>query len=129
MEEIVKNLIRESLEKRLIGWGKIDPILVNSALINCWLTDIMALGYNNFDLEAAAKDIYEIEIPMMGVLMPQRFLEDYRASIFLSNNRFFEEICAFQKYAELRNKESEEVILDAVKQELEGIEDGSFVLL
>lgn len=128
MEQIVKDLIKKSLEKRLIGWENIDPTLSNSALIDRWLTEIMALGYNNFDIESSAQDIFELQQPLMGVLIPGKYLEDYRASVFLCNNRFFEEISAFQKYVELRNNGSDEVILDAVKQELEDIEIGSFML-
>jgi hypothetical protein len=88
----------------------------------------MALGYNNFDVEAAALDIFELQQPMMNVFIPEKYLEDYRARVFLCNSRFFEEISAFQKYVELRDKESEEVLLYVVKQELEDIEEGSFVL-
>jgi hypothetical protein len=128
MEQIVKDLIKKSLEKRLIGWENIDPTLSNSALIDRWLTEIMALGYNNFDIESSAQDIFELQQPLMGVLIPGKYLEDYRASVFLCNNRVFEEISAFQKYVELRNNGSDEVILDAVKQELEDIEIGSFML-
>ena len=126
--EEVKTLIKKSLEKRLIGWENIDPTLENFALINRWLTDIMALAYNDFDVEAATMDIFESQTPMMGALIPERYLEEYRARVFLSNNRFVEEICAFRKYHELRGKESDKVILYAVKQELEFIEAGSFFL-
>jgi hypothetical protein len=128
MEQIVKKIIKESLEKRIIGWENIDPTLSHSALIDQWLTEIMALGYNDFNVETAAMDIFEIQQPLMGVLIPEKYLEDYRASVFLCNNRFCEEISAFQKYVELREKESDEVILYAVKQELEDIDEGSFVL-
>jgi hypothetical protein len=101
MEQIVKNLIKESLEKRVIGWENIDPTLSHSALIDRWLTEIMALGYNDFNVETAAMDIFELQQPLMGVLISEKYLEDYRASVFLCNNRFCEEISAFQKYVEL----------------------------
>ena len=128
MEEEVKNLIKESLEKRLEGWENIDPVLENFALVERWLTEIMALGQYDFDVEAAAKDIFESQKPMMGVSIPQKYLEDYRAMVFLCSNRFTEEISAFQKYLELKDKESEKVIRYAVKKELELIESGNFVL-
>jgi hypothetical protein len=128
IEEDVKNIIKESLKKRLVGWENIDPTLANFTLIDRWLTEIMALGYNDLNIEAASKDIFELQRPMMGVLIPEKFLEDYRASIFLCNNRFTDEISAFKKYVELRDKESDKVILYAVKQELEFVESGSFIL-
>ena len=123
IENEVKNLIKKSLEKRLIGFDNIDPTLAKFTLIEQWITDIMALGYNDFDVEASAKDIYELQKPIH-----ERFLEDYRARVFLSNNRFSEEICAFKKYLELKDKESDKVILYAVKEELESVESGIFFL-
>ena len=128
IENEVKNLIKKSLEKRLIGWDNIDPMLDNFSLIDQWITDIMALGYNDSDVEESAKDIFELQIPLMGITIHERFLEDYRARLFLSNNRFTDEISAFKKYYELRDKESEKVILYAVKKELEFVEPGSFML-
>jgi hypothetical protein len=128
IEEEIKNIIKESLKKRLEGWENIDPTLANFTLIDRWLTEIMALGYNDFNVEAAAKDIFELQRPMMGVLVPEKFLEDYRARVFLCNNRFMDEISAFKKYVELRGNESDKVILYAVKQELEFVESGSFIL-
>jgi hypothetical protein len=128
MEQIVKNLIKESLEKRVIGWENIDHTLSNSTLIDRWLTEIMALGYNDFNVEAAAMDIFELQQPLMGVLIPERYLEDYRASVFLCNNRFFEEIFAFQKYVKSREIESDDAVISAVKQELKDIEIGDFML-
>ena len=114
--------------KRLVGWQNIDPTLANFTLIDRWLTEIMALGYYDFNVEAAAKDIFELQQPMMGLVIHEKFLEDYRASVFLCSNRFCEEISAFKKYVELRDKESEKIIIYAVKQELEYIETGSFML-
>jgi hypothetical protein len=96
MEQVVKNLIKESLEKRVIGWEKIDPTLSNSALIDRWLTEIMALGYNDFNVELAARDIFELQQPLMGVLIPEKHLEDYRASVFLCNNRFLKKFLRFR---------------------------------
>jgi hypothetical protein len=128
IEEEVKNLIKESLNKRLIGWENIDPTLANSALIDRWLTEIMALGYNDLNIEAASRDIFELQRPMRGVLIPERFLEEYRARVFLCNNRFSDEIFAFKKYVELRDKETDKVICYTVKQELEFVESGSFLL-
>jgi len=128
IEKEVKHLIKESLSKRLTGWQNIDPTLDNFILIERWLTEIMALGYNDYNVEGAAKDIFEMQQPMMGILIHEKFLEDYRASVFLCSNRFCEEISAFKKYVELKDKESDKVIIYAVKQELEFIETGSLML-
>jgi len=128
IEEEVKHLIKESIIKRLTGWQNIDPTLDNFTLIEHWLTEIMALGYNDFNVEAAAKDIFELQKPIMGILIHKKFLEDYRASVFLCSNRFCEEISAFKKYVDLKDTESNKIIIYAVKQELEYIETGSFML-
>ena len=45
MEEQVKRLIRKSLHMRLQGMGRIDNIRTNEALIETWITAIVALGY------------------------------------------------------------------------------------
>ena len=127
MEQVVKDLIKESLNKRIEGHGDIDTVLNNSALIDCWLTDIMALGYNNSNVEKAVDDVYEIQKPFMGTLIPERSIEDYRARLYLSSIRFCDEIYAFQKYVELRGAASEEVVIWNVKEELEGVEEGDFL--
>jgi hypothetical protein len=127
MEHIVKDLIRESLNKRIEGHGSIDTILSNSKLIDCWLTDIMALGYNDSNIEQAVEDVYELQKPMIEVLVPEKSIEDYRARLFLSINRFSDEIFAFQKYLELKDSASEEVVIWKVKEELENVEEGDFI--
>ena len=127
MEKIVKDLIRKSLNKRIIGHEDIDTMLSNSELIENWLTDIMALGYNNLNVEKAVNDIYELQKSLMGVFIPEKSIEEYRAQIFLSYNRFSDEIFAFQKYAELRNSVSEKVVIQKVKKELASVEDGDFL--
>ena len=58
MEEQVKRLIRKSLHMRLQGMGRIDNIRTNEALIETWITAIVALGYADNDVEIAAKDHY-----------------------------------------------------------------------
>jgi len=127
MENIVKELIKDSLKKRIEGHENIDTVLSNFELIDCWLTDIMALGYNDSIVEDAVKDVYELQKPLMGVLIPEKSIEDYRAQIFLSCNRFSDEIFAFQKYVELKNSASEEVVIWKVKEELENVEEGDFL--
>lgn len=125
MEEKVKELIRVSLLKRLNGHGNIDNISSNATLIEHWVTAIMALGYNDNEIEAASVDINEIQASFMGVFS----IEDTRAFVFLVQNRFPDEIAAFVKYVELRDSKSEEVVLYAVKEELEYVESGDFMLL
>ncbi|MDO4802283.1 MAG: hypothetical protein Q4A15_08965, partial [Prevotellaceae bacterium] len=101
MEEKVKDLIRESLNKRLEGNGNIDNLMPNYNLIENWLTAIMAIAYNDNDLELASQDINEIQEKMYGPIS----IEDTRAFVFLSSNRFPDEITAFEKYIELRDRE------------------------
>ena len=127
MEQIVKELIKESLEKRIKGHENIDTVLSDAALIDGWLADIMALGYNNSNVEKAANDVYELQKPLMEILMPEKSIEDYRARLFLSNNRFCDEIFAFQKYVELKNTSSEKVVIKKVKEELVAVEEGDFL--
>lgn len=126
LENKVKELIKNSLQKHIKGLGEIDDIYDNDDLLNFWLTDIMALGFNESNFEAAAQDIYEIQKPLMGALIPERSIEEIRARVFLSYNRFSSEVMAFERYVELRDSEPEDAVLFAVKEELKGIEDGDF---
>ena len=123
MEEEVKHIIKESLYKRLVGHDEIDTILTNDALVDKWITGIMALGYNDCDVEKAAQDIYEMKSALLGEIS----IEDIRALVFLVNYRFAEEITAFIRYVELREKDEAKVI-SAVKEELNLVEEGDFLL-
>ena len=123
MEKEVKRLIRESLYKRLVGLDEIDTILTNDALVDKWITVIMALGYNDSDIELAAQDIYEMKTAILGEIS----IEEIRAFVCLVNYRFAEEIMAFTRYDELRN-EDESKILSAVEEELSLVEEGDFLL-
>ena len=123
MEKEVKRLIRKSLNKRLVGHDEIDTILTNDALVDKWLTGIMALGYNDCDVEKAAQDIYEMKSALLGEIS----IEDIRALVYLVNYRFAEEIMAFTRYIELRN-EDDSKILSAVEEELDLVEEGDFLL-
>ena len=125
MEEKVKDLIRESLKKRLKGHDAIDTIIPNDSLIEHWVTAIMAIAYNGNDLELASQDINEIQEKMYGPIS----IEDTRAFVFLSSSRFPDEITAFEKYIELRDRESEDVIIYAVKEELSYVEAGDFMII
>ena len=123
MEEEVKHIIKESLYKRLVGHDEIDTILTNDALVDKWITGIMALGYNDCDVEKAAQDIYEMKSALLGEIS----IEDIRALVFLVNYRFAEEITAIIRYVELREKDEAKVI-SAVKEELNLVEEGDFLL-
>ena len=123
MEKEVKRLIKESLYKRLVGHDEIDTIFNNEALVEKWLTGIMALGYNDCDVEKAAQDIYEMKSALLGEIS----IEDIRALVYLVNYRFAEEILAFTRYVELREKDEAKVI-SAVKEELNLVEEGDFLL-
>lgn len=129
IEEKVKTLIRECLHRRLVGWENVDPDLDNSSLVERWLTDIMAIAFNDQDLAKASLDIFEFQKPLEGITTPQVLLEDIRGRIHLSSDRFPDEIEAFMKYIELRGKESEEVILFKVREELQYVDDGGFHLI
>ena len=125
MENSVKELIKERLNKRIKGHDDIDTALSNSVLIDRWLTDIMALAENDSDIESAVIDVYEIQL---GLSYPNPLsIEDYRARIFLSCNRFNDEIFAFQKYLELKDSATEEVVIWKVKEELAAVEEGDFM--
>ena len=124
MEEEVKHIIKESLYKRLVGHDEIDTILTNDALVDKWITGIMALGYNDCDVEKAAQDIYEMKSALLGEIS----IEDIRAFVCLVNYRFAEEIMAFTRYVELREKDDSK-ILSAVEEELNLVEEGDFLLI
>ena len=123
MEKEVKRLIKESLYKRLVGHDEIDTILNNDALVEKWLSGIMALGYNDCDVEKAAQDIYEMKSALLGEIS----IEDIRAFVYLVNYRFAEEITAFTRYVELRNEDDSKII-SAVKEELNLVEESAFLL-
>lgn len=122
MEETVKQMIRESLEKRIYGLDRIDNILTNDVLISRWLTCIMALGYNQNEIEAAAQDIFE-----MQAYFSNNSIEDVRARVCQSQVRFGEEIAAFMRYVEMRDSESDAAIERAVAEELELVEEGDIL--
>ncbi len=130
MEAKVKELIRESLYKHIKGIGKIDNVYDNDVLVNNWLTDIMALGFNHQNVETAGQDIYELQVPMMECgMIPVRSIEEMRARVFLTWSRFSTECMAFERYVELRETESEDAVLFAVREELEMTEEGDFPTL
>lgn len=129
LEEKVKDLIRESLYTHIKGFDNIDNMLDNKTLVNNWLTDIMAIGFNHQDLEAASQDILELQIPLMeAALIPLKTIEDIRARIYLTYNRFSSEAFAFEKYVELRDTEKKDAVLYAVREELEMTKEGDFEL-
>lgn len=123
-EETIKNLIRESLRKRIEGFGQIDNVLNNYELVESWLSDIMALGYNHSDMEAALGDINEMRLLLEG---EQRF-EQLRARLSLTMNRFPDEVMAFQTYAENRDMDEDESIIANVEEILSDVEPGDFML-
>ena len=124
VEAMVKQLIRESLEKRIEGRDHIDNIHDNNTLVTNWITDIMALGFNNCDVDAAAYDIYEVQLPLFG----EQSIEELRARLFFSLNRFSDEVMAFQTYVEKRDTFDDVLILRKVSEILEDIESGDFML-
>ena len=128
LELQVRNLIKESITKRMIGLEEIDPRIPNSTIVDRSLTDIMAVGFNN-SLDEAAKDIYELQLPLEGITISQVLLEDIRARVFLSSNRFFEEIEAFREYVRLKDSASPEVVLFKVKEQLDNVEEGEFMIV
>ena len=129
LEEKVKDLIRESLYTHIKGHNNIDNMLDNDTLVNNWLTDIMAIGFNRQNLEAASQDILEIQFPLMEAgIIPLKTIEDIRAKVYLTYNRFSSEAFAFEKYVELRESEKEDAVLYAVREELEMTEEGDFEL-
>ncbi|MCH4018268.1 MAG: hypothetical protein LKF06_08350 [Prevotella sp.] len=65
-ESIVKDILRKSIRKRLIGHGQIDNILDNDSCITHWVTGIMALGYNKNDVEKVAWDLNSIQTKIFG---------------------------------------------------------------
>lgn len=124
MEELIKKIIRENLKKRIAGHGDIDTVLSNEELIGHWVSAIVALGYNGADVEQASHDINEFQIRLIGTVS----LEDTRAFVYLASHRFQDEISAFMKYLELRDSETEDAILYAVKEEMSYVEEGDFML-
>jgi len=129
IEGLVKEKIRESLNKKISGWNDIDPDLPNSSLIERWVTDIMAIGFNNYDLNKASLDIYEMQKPLEGLTIPHVLLENIRGRVSLTLNRFSDEIEAFIRYVELRDKESDDIILFKVQEEQKFVNEGDFFVI
>lgn len=124
MEEIVKQMIIDSLEKRLKGMDNIDNIYSNDALVKRWLTDIMALGFNNCDVNIAALDIFDIQSEYDQMLS----IEDLRARVSLTLNRFGEEAAAFMKYSEMHGIIDDDALLASIQDDLDLVEEGEFFL-
>lgn len=123
IEESVKKLIVESLNKRIVDIERVDNLCSNDTIVKRWLTDIMALGYNENDIELAAQDILEIGNPF-----ETQSIEDLRGRLFLSQNRFCDEILAFQAYVNDRDHLDDEALLEHVREELADVEEGEFML-
>ena len=123
IEGTVKELITESLNKRIAKIEQVDNLYSNDTLVKRWLTDIMALGFNENDIELAAQDILEVGDPF-----EEQSLENLRERLFLSQSRFCEEILAFEAYVKARDFEDDETVLNMVHDELADVEDGDFML-
>ncbi|MBR5035011.1 MAG: hypothetical protein IKX71_06865 [Bacteroidales bacterium] len=124
IEQDVKMLIQESLMKRIYRIGNLDNIYDNNALISRWITDIMALGFNDTDVNTAAKDIFELQEPLVG----NQSMEDLRARLYLSLNRFTDEVMAFKEYVDNRDVMSDDEIIKTVQSLLDGVEPGEFMI-
>ena len=122
MGDQVKQMILASIRKRLVGWDNIDNLMSKEDLIKQRMTDIMALGFYNYEV-IAAKDIFDLPS-----LFGQVSIEDLRCRFCLSLNRSGGEIAAFQKYVELRESADEEEIREAIAEELENVMEGDFIL-
>lgn len=122
LEDKVKVLIRDSLNKRIVGLGAIDNITSNETLIEHWMTAISVLGKHDENVELAAEELNAIQ----SIFGPAS-IEDTRAFLFLASNRFCEEIAAYCKYLELKDDEQESIILHEVRKELEYVEVGEFM--
>lgn len=123
MEAIVKQMIKGRLEKRLLGHDDIDNQLTNNALIDRWLTCIMALGRNNSDVEAAAQDILKVQSMLFDIS-----IEDIHARVSQVLCRFGDEVAEFSKYVELRDTADDDTIREAVEEELDWVLEGDFIL-
>lgn len=65
METLVKNLIRESVKKKLLALGAPDNHLLDMMTEKA-LTCIMTLAYNDSDVKSAAQDLWEIPTQTIG---------------------------------------------------------------
>lgn len=120
LEVQVKDLLRESFNKRLVGHGNIDNIFSNSELVEQWLTRVMALAHHKCKIEPAAQFILNCSF-----LMPDCSIETIRAELLATSERFSDEIFAFLKYIELSTTQPEDVVLAEVKEELQDVEEGN----
>ena len=84
----------------------------------------MVLGYNHGDIEAAVKEVYEVQYPYVG----EQSFEELRNRLYLSSNRFWDEIMAYQSFADHLGELEEEDILALVEKWLEPVEPGDFML-
>ena len=124
MEELIKNLIRESLQKRIAGHDSVDNIISNDDLIEHWLTAIVALGNSGGDVEQASYEINNIQTSLFGPVS----LEDTRAFVYLASHRFQDEVSAFMKYLEMKDYIIKDAVVKAVKEEMSYVETGDFML-
>ena len=128
LEEKVKELIRQSLQKRIAGLDQIDPGLDNDKLIGYWLTDVMAIGFYWPNLERAASEIFSKKKPLAGNLMPDVLLKDSLNRAYFALAEFSDEMLAFRQYVELKGKEAETVVLAVVEKKLANVCRGDLKL-
>ena len=125
MEEKVKKLIIESLNRRLEGWGEIDNLYPNEELVKRWITVILVLGRNKQDISKTAWELYKTE--------PQPYInynsiEEIRALVRLVEERLLEEIWSYSIFLNDCDGLSEKEIMEKIEEPLSYISSGDLNL-
>ena len=116
IEDIVKNLILEKINSKITDIDIKSRGVSKSDVAQSFLTDIMALGYNNSSKELAAKDIWKLQSQMPWTNIKK---SDILNRINVSATKFkIETDCFMTMINDISNGNDKKTILDNVKRTL-----------
>lgn len=100
-ERISKDLIRESIEKQITQEDIKRRGVLKSDVADGYVTDIMALGYNNSSISLAIEDIFEIQsqFPWLNVTKQQ-----IETRVIETSKKFHKEVEGFIELLSNRSK-------------------------
>lgn len=117
IENIVKGLIRESVSSKLTDADIRERGINKFDVIESYLTDIMAIGYNNYSKELTINDIFELQSQMSWVTVNKI---DIEKRVIQTMTKFKTEIDGFITMVKsIASGEEKSTVLDKVKQTLE----------
>jgi len=114
IEGIVKELLRKSISSKLIDTDIKERGVAQFDVVESYLTDIIALGYNNGSKELATGDIWEMQSQMPWVSTTKLDISKRVEKTFL---KFKPEIDSFNLMVKCINKgDDKTTIINEVKK-------------